>query len=106
MKDGLKGGVMHLQEIRMQLEHYLADYDYLYEGDVVSAFSPRKGLYILKCGGMASEWATELQTHIAEVEETRKAFNLQGEAIIMALSIKTELWSFDSDSFAAKGPEQ
>ncbi|KAK5721627.1 hypothetical protein LTR15_006216 [Elasticomyces elasticus] len=101
---GLKTGVRHLREMRVQPELYLWDYDYLFDGDVVLAFSPQAGLHIHKCDGMADDWAAQLQTHVPEVEASRKALGLQGESIIMAFTTRTELWDFDSGSFAAQGP--
>lgn len=57
-------------------------------------YTPYRGLSIRESSRLTPQSKAGLDKYITEAEETRKALGLQGEAIVMALMGKEDIWKF------------
>ncbi|KAK5695731.1 hypothetical protein LTR17_024415 [Elasticomyces elasticus] len=98
-KNGLKSGARLLRNVRIPLRYEPDEDDFNedteYEswwGHIDLSLTPQKGLHWTEWVDVGKPWLPLLEAHLADVEESRKALNLEGEAIIMALTTRPELW--------------
>ncbi|KAK5740227.1 hypothetical protein LTR17_004728 [Elasticomyces elasticus] len=104
-KNGLKSGVRFLQNVRVALSYEPepeSEADESFEGFVDISFTPWEGLRCNSYSDVGKPWLPLLKAHLEDVEESRKALNLQGEAIVMALTTRPELWKMCHEYYFAE----
>ncbi|KAK3115992.1 hypothetical protein LTR53_004106 [Teratosphaeriaceae sp. CCFEE 6253] len=97
---GLQGAITSLQTL------YIAIPSSDGRGRSLSLDNPlRRGLSVTHWGALDAHWQALVTNHVAAIEDTRRLLHLQGEAIIMAITTRPDLWSEQAMRVAVREPE-
>ncbi|KAK3115628.1 hypothetical protein LTR53_004835 [Teratosphaeriaceae sp. CCFEE 6253] len=96
----LQDAVTHLRELQVFM---LSPHDR--ERGVRLLLHPLSGLSVTLRGAWDADWQALVTSHVAAIEDTRSLLYLQGEAIIMAIMTRPDLWREQAMRAPVRRPE-